>query len=208
MLGAARLGQQPGGGVRGARCPGGQHQLPLQVSAKNGAGTSNGSDGTFTTLPNPLTDVTEPPSSIGQATATLNATVNPNGAEVSKCEFEYGPSTHLRVDRLVRFVIRERASPVSGLGGGLGPVARHRLPLPRRRGERRRRDQRRRRSVQYAPQSSDHCHRAALRDDPDDGDVERDRQSQRRRSQQMRVRIRADERLWIDRVVLRDLERL
>jgi hypothetical protein len=34
--------------------------------------------------------VTELASSITQTTATLNATVNPNGAEVTECKFEYG----------------------------------------------------------------------------------------------------------------------
>ena len=86
----------------------------FRISAKNGAGTSNGSDGTFTTLPNPLTDVTEPPSSIGQATATLNATVNPNGAEVSKCEFEYGPTTTYGSIASCASLPGNGTSPVSG----------------------------------------------------------------------------------------------
>ena len=34
--------------------------------------------------------LTEPASSIGQTTATLNATVNPRGLEVGECELEYG----------------------------------------------------------------------------------------------------------------------
>src|SRR5207248_9803026 len=33
---------------------------------------------------------TEPASAIAQTSATLNATVNPNGSEVSDCHFEYG----------------------------------------------------------------------------------------------------------------------
>jgi hypothetical protein len=43
-----------------------------------------------TTLPNPPTVETKPASSIAQTTATLNATVNPNSGEATKCEFEYG----------------------------------------------------------------------------------------------------------------------
>jgi len=39
------------------------------------------------------TVATQPASAVGQTSATLNATVNPNGAEVSECKFEYGAST-------------------------------------------------------------------------------------------------------------------
>jgi hypothetical protein len=43
----------------------------------------------FKTLPGPEV-VTDAASSITQTSATLNATVNPNGGEVSDCHFEYG----------------------------------------------------------------------------------------------------------------------
>jgi PQQ-like domain len=56
----------------------------------NPGGTSKGSDETFKTLPNPPTVVTGAASPIAQTTATLNAAVNPNGGEVSQCQFEYG----------------------------------------------------------------------------------------------------------------------
>ena len=46
--------------------------------------------------------MTKPASSVTQTTATLNATVNPNGGEVSKCEFEYGTTIVLRIDGIVR----------------------------------------------------------------------------------------------------------
>ncbi len=39
------------------------------------------------------TAVTNAAFPVGQTTATVNATVNPNGSEVSKCEFEYGTTT-------------------------------------------------------------------------------------------------------------------
>jgi hypothetical protein len=66
----------------------------FRISATNPGGTSTGSDKTFTTLPkNPPTVMTSPASSITQTAATLTAAVNPNGAEVSKCEFEYGTTT-------------------------------------------------------------------------------------------------------------------
>jgi outer membrane protein assembly factor BamB len=42
---------------------------------------------------NPPTVVTEPATSVTQTTATLNASVNPDGANVSECTFEYGPTT-------------------------------------------------------------------------------------------------------------------
>ncbi len=42
---------------------------------------------------NPPTVATEPATSATQTTATLNASVNPNGGNVSECNFEYGPTT-------------------------------------------------------------------------------------------------------------------
>ena len=65
----------------------------FRISATNAGGTSKGSDATFTTLPPAPTVVTGSASSVTQTSATLSATVNPNGANVSACEFEYGTST-------------------------------------------------------------------------------------------------------------------
>ncbi len=62
----------------------------FRISATNAEGTTPGTDATFKTLPNPPTVEAKPASSITQTTATLNATVNPNGGEVGTCEFEYG----------------------------------------------------------------------------------------------------------------------
>jgi len=42
---------------------------------------------------NPPTVTTEQASSVTQTSATLEATVNPNGGEVSECELEYGSTT-------------------------------------------------------------------------------------------------------------------
>jgi phosphodiesterase/alkaline phosphatase D-like protein/phage gpG-like protein len=64
----------------------------FRVVATNSGGTSKGADQTFKTLPNSPTVVTKAASSISQTTATLNATVNPNGGEVTSCEFDYGSS--------------------------------------------------------------------------------------------------------------------
>src|SRR5205807_10196291 len=45
------------------------------------------------TLPIAPTVKTEPASAVSQTSATLNATVNPNGLEVTECKFEYGTTT-------------------------------------------------------------------------------------------------------------------
>jgi hypothetical protein len=48
---------------------------------------------TAKTLPNAPTVVTKAASEVTETSATLNASVNPNGGEVSDCRFEYGTST-------------------------------------------------------------------------------------------------------------------
>jgi sugar lactone lactonase YvrE len=60
------------------------------VVATNAGGVSHGSDQSVKTLPNPPTVVTGTASSMTSSSATLNATANPNGGEVSECKFEYG----------------------------------------------------------------------------------------------------------------------
>jgi hypothetical protein len=62
----------------------------FRISAANAAGTSKGSDQTLTTLPNLPSVETRPPTAPGKSSATLNATVDPNGGEVIACSFEYG----------------------------------------------------------------------------------------------------------------------
>jgi len=64
----------------------------VRIVAANPGGTSTGEDQTFTTLPNAPTVVTGAVSSLTQNSATLGASVNPNGGRVSACEFEYGAS--------------------------------------------------------------------------------------------------------------------
>ena len=64
----------------------------VRILATNAGGTNSGSDHTFKTLPNPPTVETAPASSLTQTSATLTATVNPNGGEVGDCHFEYGTS--------------------------------------------------------------------------------------------------------------------
>ena len=65
------------------------------VSEENERGETEKSSVTFTVraAPEAPTVMSKAASSIAQTTATLNATVNPNGGEVSKCEFEYGETT-------------------------------------------------------------------------------------------------------------------
>jgi hypothetical protein len=65
----------------------------FRIVATNAGGTSNGSDQAFKTLPPPPTVVTGAASAVTQSSATLNASVNPNGGEVGECKFEYGTST-------------------------------------------------------------------------------------------------------------------
>ena len=66
----------------------------FRVVATNAGGPGlPGADQTFTTPPNAPTVGTEKASSITQTTATLNATVDPNGGTVSDCKLEYGSST-------------------------------------------------------------------------------------------------------------------
>ena len=70
----------------------------FRVIAKNTTGASEGADETFKTLAEVIT-VTAPTvqtaaaTSIAQTTATLNATVNPNGGAISECTFEYGTTS-------------------------------------------------------------------------------------------------------------------
>jgi IPT/TIG domain len=66
----------------------------FRISATNPGGTSAGGDETFKTQPFIApTVITGATSSISQTSATANATVNPNGGEVSECKLEYGTTT-------------------------------------------------------------------------------------------------------------------
>jgi DNA-binding beta-propeller fold protein YncE len=62
-----------------------------RIAATNNAGTTEGSDTTFTTLPTtPATVTTEAASGVSQTAAALTGNVNPHGGTVSDCHFEYG----------------------------------------------------------------------------------------------------------------------
>src|SRR5205823_2419144 len=62
----------------------------FRIVASNAGGTDAGADQTFTTVSSAPSVVTGAASSLTQTSATLNASVNPNGSAVSNCHFEYG----------------------------------------------------------------------------------------------------------------------
>jgi DNA-binding beta-propeller fold protein YncE len=62
-----------------------------RVVATSNAGTTQGGDNSFPTLPiTPSTVTTEAASGVTQTAATLVGKVNPHGGSVSNCHFEYG----------------------------------------------------------------------------------------------------------------------
>jgi len=68
----------------------------FRLVAANNAGSVNGSDRAFTTLPLvPATVTTEAAEKVTQATATLKGKVNPHGGTATACHFDYGPSAPL-----------------------------------------------------------------------------------------------------------------
>ena len=173
----------------------------FRISATNAGGTSKGSDQTFKTLPNPPTVVTEAASSVTQTTATLNATVNPNGGEVSECKFEYGTTTAYGSSAPCALAAGVGDQPGRGVRGGHGPYREHHLPLQDLRDQRGRHEQRLRPDVQNAAQPPDGRDETGVVGHPDLGDAERDGEPQRRGSQRMQVRIRHHDRLRVERAV-------
>jgi hypothetical protein len=71
---------------------GAEYHFSLVISYRGG-GSASGGDGAFTTRGRPPTVSTEAPSAVSQSSVSLNAQVNPNGAAVSACQFEYGATT-------------------------------------------------------------------------------------------------------------------
>ena len=68
----------------------------FRVVATNPTGTAYGSDQTVSMPADvPPTVTTEAPSAVAQSSATLNATVNPNGGTVTSCAFEFDSSEEL-----------------------------------------------------------------------------------------------------------------
>jgi hypothetical protein len=62
----------------------------FRIVATNAGGTSEGADETFKTLPNPPAAVTNAVLLVDQTSAAVTASLNPEGALVSECRFEYG----------------------------------------------------------------------------------------------------------------------
>ena len=62
-----------------------------RITATNVTGTATGEDETLRTLPTAPVVQTEAATAVTQTSVTLNAAVNPDGGELSACDFEYGP---------------------------------------------------------------------------------------------------------------------
>jgi hypothetical protein len=75
-----------GGGGGSSLIPAGGSEMPASL------GTEPQVQISYTPASNPPAVTTGSASAIGQTTATLNATVNPEGANVSDCHFDYGTS--------------------------------------------------------------------------------------------------------------------
>lgn len=69
------------------------HSYDFRLRAVSAKGTSYGVAREFTTLSAKPTATSEPASEETETAATLNALVNPNGVDVTTCQFEYGPTT-------------------------------------------------------------------------------------------------------------------
>ena len=95
-----------------------------RIMATNSEGTSNGADQGFTTLAGAPTAVTNPATSIASGSATLNGTVNPNGASTD-VSFEYGLDTNYGSTAtagqgpLTGNTAQPASAVINGLAGGL-----------------------------------------------------------------------------------------
>jgi hypothetical protein len=66
----------------------------FRAVAASYAGSTNGNEGTFTTLPSvPPSVFTDPATNVTQASATLNGRVNPKGGTVTDCHFDFGTTS-------------------------------------------------------------------------------------------------------------------
>ena len=92
----------------------------FRLVATNAGGSSYGSDVALTTLPQPAPDVsTGAASDVGDTTAILTGTVNPEGSPTS-CHFEFGPTVEYGSDAPEHDVgsastLQQVARPVGGL---------------------------------------------------------------------------------------------
>ena len=84
-----------------------------RITATNVTGTATGEDETLQTLPTAPVVQTEAATAVTQTSVTLNAIVNPDGGELSACNFEYGPGASYG-----------QTAPCASLpGAGEGPTA-------------------------------------------------------------------------------------
>ena len=116
-----------------------------RIVATSTAGTTNGSDGIFTTSAAPTVIDRRGDGDHARPAATLNGSVNPNG-QATTYYFEYGKDTNYGS----KTTVDERRLGHRGdhrLGGDLRPPGRPDLPLPARRDERRRHEPGRRREL-------------------------------------------------------------
>ncbi|MFH1230185.1 MAG: hypothetical protein V1709_01670 [Planctomycetota bacterium] len=87
----------------------------FRVAATNAGGITNGLNQTFNTaaLPPPPTCTTNVAGNIGAISATLNGTVNPNGANVTSCYFDYGTSVSYGSQQNVATLPGSGTNPIS-----------------------------------------------------------------------------------------------
>ena len=62
----------------------------FRVKTESSGDTGYSAEASFSTLPEPPTVSTREPSSVGRSAATANGSIEPNGAELSACLFQYG----------------------------------------------------------------------------------------------------------------------
>ncbi|MEA2315473.1 MAG: virginiamycin lyase, partial [Solirubrobacteraceae bacterium] len=109
------------------------HTLRVQETATNSSGSSEPatSEATATVLPPAPTVVTQAASAIAATSATLNATVNPNGGNVTTCTFEYGTTTAYGSSAACSSLPGSGASPVavSAAISGLTPNTTYHLRI-------------------------------------------------------------------------------
>jgi len=96
----------------------------FRVVASNSGGTADGPDLTFSTGAAPPTVQTGAASEVGQTSATLSASVDPNGGNVSSCRFEYGTSTEYGSEAPCASLPGEGSEPVpvAAAVSGLAPA--------------------------------------------------------------------------------------
>ena len=171
----------------------------FRVVAANASGIGNGPDETFKTLSSGPTVVTKAASAITQTTATLNATVNPNGNEVSECKLEYGTTETYGSSATCAPAPGSGTSPVAVSGSVVGLTANttyhFRISATNAGGTNKGADE----TLKTLPNAPTVVTKAASAVDADHGHAERDRQPQRRGSQRMQARIRHDQRLRVER---------